>query len=247
MSSTSIILPGKWKPYLREGVTQWNELFEQIGFKDVVAAKDFPTDDPEFDPDNIKYSCVRYAPSSIENAMGPSWVDPRSGEILNASVYLYHNVIKLISNWLFVQTAQADKDVRTVNIPDEMVGDALRYVLSHEIGHCLGFMHNMGASSTFPVDSLRSPEFTQKYGTTPSIMDYARFNYVAQPGDKERGVKLTPPRFGEYDKYLIKWTYTPVFNVNSAEEEAIITSKWISDAIKKSYVPIWKTTSIWSC
>ncbi len=198
--------PEKWKPYLREGVTQWNELFEQIGFKDVVAAKDFPTDDPEFDPDNIKYSCVRYAPSSIENAMGPSWVDPRSGEILNASVYLYHNVIKLISNWLFVQTAQADKDVRTVNIPDEMVGDALRYVLSHEIGHCLGFMHNMGASSTFPVDSLRSPEFTQKYGTTPSIMDYARFNYVAQPGDKERGVKLTPPRFGEYDKYLIKWT-----------------------------------------
>jgi len=95
---------------LREGVTQWNELFEQIGFKDVVVAKDFPTDDPEFDPDNIKYSCVRYAPSSIENAMGPSWVDPRSGEILNASVYLYHNVIKLISNWLFVQTAQADKE-----------------------------------------------------------------------------------------------------------------------------------------
>ena len=138
--------------------------------------------------------------------MGPSWVDPRSGEILNASVYLYHNVIKLISNWLFVQTAQADKDVRTVNIPDEMVGDALRYVLSHEIGHCLGFMHNMGASSTFPVDSLRSPEFTQKYGTTPSIMDYARFNYVAQPGDKERGVKLTPPRFGEYDKYLIRFS-----------------------------------------
>ena len=109
---------------------------------------------------------------------------------------------------MFVQIAQADKDVRTANIPDEMVGDALRYVLSHEIGHCLGFMHNMGASSTFPVDSLRSPEFTQKYGTTPSIMDYARFNYVAQPGDKERGVKLTPPRFGEYDKYLIKWTYT---------------------------------------
>ena len=228
--------PEKWKPYLREGVTQWNELFEQIGFKDVVVAKDFPTDDPEFDPDNIKYSCVRYAPSSIENAMGPSWVDPRSGEILNASVYLYHNVIKLISNWLFVQTAQADKDVRTVNIPDEMVGDALRYVLSHEIGHCLGFMHNMGASSTFPVDSLRSPEFTQKYGTTPSIMDYARFNYVAQPGDKERGVKLTPPRFGEYDKYLIKWTYTPVFNVNTVDEEAVITGKWITDAIKENPV-----------
>lgn len=223
--------PEKWKPYLKEGVTQWNELFEQIGFKDVMVAKEFPTDDPEFDPDNIKYSCVRYAPSSIENAMGPSWVDPRSGEILNASVYLYHNVVKLISNWLFVQTSQADKDVRTVNIPDAVIGDALRYVLSHEIGHCLGFMHNMGASSSFPVDSLRSPEFTQKYGTTPSIMDYARFNYVAQPGDKDRGVKLTPPRFGEYDQYLIKWTYTPVFSANSAEEEAKTTSKWISDAL----------------
>lgn len=238
--------PEKWKPYLREGVTQWNELFEQIGFKNVMIAKDFPKDDPEFDPDNIKYSCVRYAPSTIENAMGPSWVDPRSGEILNASVYLYHNVIKLISNWLFVQTSQTDKDVRTVNIPDSIIGDALRYVLAHEIGHCLGFMHNMSGSSVFPVDSLRSPQFTQKYGTTSSIMDYARFNYVAQPGDKERGVKLTPPRFGEYDKYLIKWAYTPIFNVNSVEEEAVITSKWISDALKKDPVYRYGKQQIYS-
>lgn len=230
--------PEKWRPYLREGITQWNELFEQIGFKDVIAVKDFPADDPEFDPDNIKYSCVRYAPSSIENAMGPSWVDPRSGEILNASVYLYHNVIKLISNWLFVQTAQADPEVRTADIPDEIIGDALRYVLSHEIGHCLGLMHNMGASANFPVDSLRSPEFTQRYGTTPSIMDYARFNYVAQPGDKERGVKLTPPRFGEYDKYAIKWTYTPVFDAQTPEDEAVTTARWISDALKES--PIYR-------
>ena len=229
--------PEKWKPYLREGVTQWNELFEQIGFKDVVAAKDFPTDDPEFEPDNIKYSCVRYAPSSIENAMGPSWVDPRSGEILNASVYLYHNVIKLISNWLFVQTAQADKDVRTANIPDEMVGDALRYVLSHEIGHCLGFMHNMGASSTFPVDSLRSPEFTQKYGTTPSIMDYARFNYVAQPGDLEKGVKLTPPILGQYDYYAINWIYSPILEAKTAEEEIPVLDRWISE---KAGDPIYR-------
>jgi len=228
--------PEKWRPYLRKGITQWNEMFEQIGFKDVIAVKDFPTDDPEFDPDNIKYSCVRYAPSSIENAMGPSWVDPRSGEILNASVYLYHNVVKLISNWLFVQTAQTNKDVRTANIPDEIIGDALRYVLSHEIGHCLGLMHNMGASYNFPVDSLRSPTFTQKHGTTPSIMDYARFNYVAQPGDKERGVKLTPPRFGEYDKYAISWTYTPVFDAETPEEEAVTTSKWINNALKKSSI-----------
>lgn len=226
--------PEKWKPYLREGVNQWNELFEKIGFKNAIIAKDFPKNDPEFDPDNIKYSCIRYAPSSIKNAMGPSWVDPRSGEILMASVYIYHDVIKLISNWLFVQTAQADKDVRTVNIPGDILGDALRYVLSHEIGHCLGFMHNMGASSVIPVDSLRSPQFTKQYGTTTSIMDYARFNYVAQPGDKERGVKLTPPRFGVYDEYLVKWTYTPVFDIKSVEEEEPITTKWITNALNKS-------------
>lgn len=226
--------PEKWKPHLREGVNQWNELFETIGFKNAIVAKDFPTDDPEFDPDNIKYSCIRYAPSNIKNAMGPSWVDPRSGEVLMASVYVYHDVIKLIGNWLFVQTAQADKNVRTVNVPDSILGDALRYVLSHEIGHCLGFMHNMSASSVISVDSLRSPTFTQKYGTTTSIMDYARFNYVAQPGDKERGVQLTPPRFGAYDKYLMRWTYTPVFGVNSVEEEEPITRKWVTDAIKEA-------------
>ncbi len=228
--------PESWKPYLREGVNQWNEMFATIGFKDVIVAKDFPTDDPEFDPDNIKYSCVRYAPTNIKNAMGPSWTDPRTGEILMASVYVYHDVIKLISNWLFVQTAQADKDVRTTNIPDHILGDALRYVLAHEIGHCLGFMHNMSGSSVVPVDSLRSAAYTQKYGTTTSIMDYARFNYVAQPGDKERGVKLTPPRFGIYDQYLVRWTYTPVLNVNSVEEEAPITTRWITDAVKENPV-----------
>lgn len=224
--------PESWKSHIKEGVTQWNELFEKIGFKDVVVAKDFPTDDPEFDPDNIKYSCIRYAPINIQNAMGPSWVDPRSGEILTASVYVYHDVIKLINNWRFVQTAQTDADVRTINVPEKIWGDALRYVISHEVGHCLGFMHNMCGSYAVPVDSLRSPSFTQKYGTTVSIMDYARFNYVAQPGDKERGVKLTPPRFGKYDEYLVNWTYKPVLGAKTPEEERATTSKWISDALK---------------
>lgn len=226
--------PGKWKPYIREGVTQWNELFEKIGFRDVMVARNFPENDPEFDPDNIKYSCIRYAPSTIKNAMGPSWTDPRSGEILTASVYVYHNVIKLVSGWLFIQTAGADENVRTVNIPDEILGDALRYVIAHEIGHCLGFMHNMSGSSVIPVDSLRSPSFTQKYGTTASIMDYARFNYVAQPGDKEKGVTLTPPRFGVYDEYLVRWAYTPVFGINSIEEEEKVTAGWITDALRQS-------------
>lgn len=220
----------KWKPYIKEGVTQWSEAFEEIGFKNAVQAIDFPKDDPEFDADNIKYSCVRYAPLQQENAMGPSWVDERSGEIVNASVYVYHDVISLVSKWLFVQTAPADKRVRMMNLPDEIVGDALRYIISHEIGHCLGFMHNMSASSLYPVDSLRSPSFTATHGTTSSIMDYARFNYVAQPGDGERGVKMSPPRFGEYDRFMVKWNYTPVIEAKDMWEEYEVTSKWLQEA-----------------
>ena len=222
--------PEMWKKHIFEAVDQWNEPFGRIGFKNAIAAKPYPKDDPEFDPDNIKYSCIRYAPIAIANAMGPSWVDPRSGEILNASVYVYHDVMKLLNNWLFVQTAQADERVRAVTIPEEVIGDGLRYVVAHEVGHCLGYMHNMSASAVIPVDSLRSPSFTQKYGTTTSIMDYARFNYVAQPGDRERGVQLTPPRFGVYDEYAVKWLYTPVPDAQTPEEEYAVTSKWITEA-----------------
>ena len=222
--------PEKWQPAVYEGVMQWNELFAKIGFKNAVKALPYPEGDPEFDPDNIKYSCLRYAPAPIANAMGPSWVDPRSGEILNASVYVFHDVVKMLNRMIFVQTSQADERVRQVNLPDEVLLDGLRYVLAHEVGHCLGFMHNMSSSSVIPVDSLRSPSFTQKYGTTTSIMDYARFNYVAQPGDMERGVRMTPPRFGVYDYYAVKWLYTPVFDAASPEEVYKITSRWITEA-----------------
>lgn len=224
--------PEWWKPYIREAVEQWQKPFEAIGFKNAVVARDFPENDPEFDPDNIKYSCIRYAPVSVQNAMGPSWVDPRSGEIINASVYVYHDIIKLITRWMFVQTAQADPDVRTSSLPENLLGDAIRYVIAHEVGHCLGFMHNMSASSVIPVEDLRDPEVTAKTGTTTSIMDYARFNYVAQPGDKERGVRLTPPEFGAYDRWLVRWTYTPVFGTDDFDEEASITSGWITDSLK---------------
>src|SRR3989339_345165 len=224
--------PEKWKPFIKEGVEQWNELFEEIGFKNAIKAVDFPKDDPEFDPDNIKYSCVRYAPLGVQNAMGPSWVDPRSGEIINASVYLYHDIIKLLNNWMFVQISPADKRIQTKNIPEDIMNDGIRYVVAHEVGHCLGFMHNMSASNVIPTDSLRSATYTNKVGTTTSIMDYARFNYVAQPGDMERGVKLTPPRFGEYDRFMIKWNYKYYPSFEDPAKESEYLSNMVSEAIK---------------
>lgn len=226
--------PDWWKPYVRNAVNQWSEVFEEIGFKNAVQAKDFPADDPEFDPDNIKYSCIRYAPVGIQNAMGPSWVDPRSGEIITASVYVYHDIIKLLTDWMFVQTSQADEEVRTKNIPQALMGDAIEYVIRHEVGHTLGLMHNMSGSHVIPVEDLRDPEATHAHGTTTSIMDYARFNYVAQPGDKERGVKLTPPKFGAYDRWAIRWGYQPVFDAENLKEEAAITSGWITDSLKRA-------------
>ena len=217
--------PALWREPIRRGVLRWNRAFEKLGFRNAVRVEDFPADDPSFDPDNLKYSCIRYVPAPVANAMGPSWVDPRSGEIINASVLIYNDVVDLIRRWRFVQTAQVDERARGLELPDDLFSESLEYVAAHEVGHCLGLMHNMAASSAYPVDSLRSAAFTQRFGTTPSIMDYARFNYVAQPSD--RGVRLTPPDLGPYDLYAIEYGYRPLPEAKDLFDEEPTLRSWV--------------------
>ena len=214
--------PSKWKDAAVRGVLRWNSAFEDIGFKDVIQVRDFPDDDPEFDPDNLKYSCIRYVPSTVANAMGPSWVDPVSGEIINASVIVYNDVVSLAGGWRFCQTAQLDPRARLAQMPQDLLEETIEYVLAHEVGHCLGFMHNMAASAAWPTDSLRSPSFTRANGTTASIRDYARFNYVAQPEDI--GVSLDPPYLGPYDRFLVKYAYSFI-----PEDADSVVERWVDE------------------
>lgn len=231
--------PESWKPSLRKGILRWNKAFEKIGFSNAVQVVDFPKNDPNFDPDNLSYSCIRYIPNTSENAMGPSWVDPSTGEIINASVLVYNNVEQLLYKWRFTQTANVDPSVRAKKLPKNILNESLDYVIAHEVGHTLGLMHNMAASSAYATDSLRSATFTKEHGTTPSIMDYARFNYVAQPQDKN--VTLTPPELGVYDYYAIEWNYKyfPELN-NNIKLEAKQLEAFVDEKAKNRfyrYVP----------
>jgi hypothetical protein len=228
--------PDQWKKYIKQGIEDWQVAFEAAGFKEAIIAKDPPSveEDPEWSPEDARYSVVRYLASPIPNANGPHVSDPRSGEILESDINWYHNVMTLLRNWFFVQTAAINPDARGVAFKDEVMGRLIRFVSSHEVGHTLGLPHNMGSSVAYAVEDLRDPEFTKKYGTAPSIMDYARFNYVAQPGDE--GVALMP-NIGPYDKYSIEWGYRPILDAKTAEDEKKTLDSWI---LKHAGDPVYR-------
>ena len=219
--------PEVWRPYIKQGIEDWQVAFEAAGFKNAIIAKDPPSkeEDPEWSPEDVRYSVVRYLASPIPNANGPHVSDPRSGEILESDINWYHNVMSLLRNWFFIQTAAINPEAQTIEFKDEVMGRLVRFVSSHEVGHTLGLPHNMGSSAAYPVDSLRSASFTKKFGTAPSIMDYARFNYIAQPEDK--GVALMPD-IGPYDKHAIEWGYRPILDKTAVDEKETL-NKWILD------------------
>ncbi len=225
--------PIKWRKYFKMGIEDWNSAFEKAGFKNAIIAKDPPSksEDPDFSPEDIRYSTVRYVASTTRNAMGPSVSDPRTGEIIESDIIWYHNHIKSYRNRYLLETGAANPKARTLNTPEEEMGEMMRQVIAHEIGHALGLPHNMKASSAYAVDSLRSGNFTQKYGIASTIMDYARYNYVAQPGDKNiRFIR----QLGPYDDYSIEWGYR-FFN-KSPDEEKDILKKFVDE---KSLDPLY--------
>lgn len=225
--------PQKWRKYLIMGVNDWQAAFEQAGFKNAIIAKMAPTpqEDSTWSIEDARFSAIVYKPSEVPNASGPHVHDPRSGEIIESHINWYHNVMRLLRNWYFVQASPNDPRARHMEFSDELMGELIRFVSSHEVGHTLGLRHNFGSSSAYPVEKLRDKEWVKKNGHAASIMDYARFNYVAQPGDGITGADLYP-RINYYDKWAIEWGYKLLPQARSAEEETPILNSWTVEKLK---------------
>lgn len=222
--------PKQWRKYLILGVNDWQKAFEKAGFKNAIMAREWPENDTTMSMEDARYSVIRYFASSTENAYGPNVHDPRSGEILESHIGWYHNVMKLVHDWYMIQTAAVDPRARKMKFDDELMGDLIRFVSSHEVGHTLGLRHNMGSSSKTPVAKLRDKAWVEANGHTASIMDYARFNYVAQPEDNI-GKEGLYPRIGDYDQWATKWGYGYIPGVTEAEQKKN-SSKLITETLK---------------
>ena len=216
--------PAKWIPFFKAGVEQWQEAFEAAGFSNAILAMD-PPDDPDWSPEDARYSVIRWLPSTTENASGPHVHDPRSGEILSAHIQFYQNVQRLNLTWYFTQTAAVDPRARIFPFEDDLMGELLQYVVAHEVGHTLGFQHNMKASAMYPTDSLRSESFLREWGHVPTLMDYSRYNYLVQPEDSIP-VELLIPRIGPYDRWATKWGYAEIPEAATPEDERAILDEW---------------------
>ncbi len=227
-------VPEKWRPYLKKGVEDWNASFEKAGFKNAIVCKNAPTkeQDPNWDPEDARYSVIRWVAEPVANAMGPHVHDPRSGEIISSHIIFWHDVVKLSQMWYFVQCAANDSRAKKLPLPDDLTGDLLRYICCHEVGHTLGLRHNHRASQAYSISNLRDPGFTSKYGSVASIMSYGRFNYVAQPGD---GVKALIPVIGPYDDFAIDWGYRPI-TAKSAEDERKTLDELAARQIDEPYL-----------